>query len=109
MGDRTTTGAAYPLHRSTSTPIAAVPDSAATVAHWQAMPLPPPPLTRFERNTLSSASTLSFANSFGSSDGTIIPTLSHKHSAWSLADHKAGPEACIPPPKRSWRTSYEVW
>ncbi|KAJ1978051.1 hypothetical protein H4R35_002057 [Dimargaris xerosporica] len=40
---------------------------------------------------------------------TVIPPLHAKVSAWGLADHRIGTDNFIQPPKRSWRSSYEVW
>ncbi|KAJ1656379.1 hypothetical protein IWQ61_004045 [Dispira simplex] len=45
----------------------------------------------------------------GSAQETIIPPLHTKHSAWSLSTYQMDNDNYIQPPKRSWRSSYEVW
>ncbi|KAJ1974876.1 hypothetical protein H4R34_004553 [Dimargaris verticillata] len=69
--------------------------------HPQLLP-PPQPLTSPLNLSLPSL------HEVGAKE-TVIPPLHAKVSAWGLADHRIGTDNFIQPPKRSWRSSYEVW
>ncbi|KAJ1976124.1 hypothetical protein H4R33_006510 [Dimargaris cristalligena] len=94
----------FPLLRTTSSPLLPPRDS----SHIVRKPSPSSPLVsplhRFDAINASQTS----LNDACTQD-TVIPALHTKHSAWSLADYKLGTDNYIQPPKRSWRSSYEVW